>query len=348
MTIPFFDGHNDTLLKLLETPGTDRAAPFVDGMAGAHIDLPSARAANMAGGFFAMFPPPLKGNLASTVGSAANSDGKLPPDLAWSDAMTSTVGMAALLLQLQARKALDVCRSAAEVDAAMAESRLAAIFHIEGAEAIDTQFSSLDVLYAAGLRSIGITWSRANAFGTGVPFVHNADPDIGPGLSELGKELVRRCNQMGVMIDLSHLNAAGFRDVAAISQHPLVATHSNVHAICPHARNLTDWQLAAIRDSGGMVGLNFATGFLRPDGVFRADTDIEIMLRHLDALVEALGEDGVALGSDFDGAMVPAPIKDVAGVPVLLQAMLDHGYGDTLVRKIAMGNWIEMIRRVMG
>src|SRR5690606_26678002 len=131
-------------------------------------------------------------------------------------------------------------------------------------------------LYAAGLRSVGIVWSRQNAFGTGVPFRHNADPDIGPGLTGAGKELVRVCNAMGVMIDLSHLNAAGFRDVAAISDRPLVATHSNVHAVSPHARNLTDWQLAAIRESGGVAGLNYACGFLRPDGAMRTDTEIEV------------------------------------------------------------------------
>ena len=150
---------------------------------------------------------------------------------------------------------------------------------------------------------------------------------------------------MGVMIDLSHLTAAGFRDVAAISTKPLVATHSNAHSVSPHARNLTDWQLAAIRESRGVVGLNYACGFLRPDGLMRTDTEIEVMVRHVDALVAALGEDGVALGSDFDGATIPTPIKDVTGVPKLLQALLDKGYGEALVRKIALENWIGVLRR---
>lgn len=301
----------------------------------------------MAGGFFAMFPPPLKSNLA-TVSSTAGLSPNLPPELAQADALTVTNGMASILLRLERAGAVAVCRRAGDIRAAIGRQALAAIFHIEGAEAIDTDFRSLDVLYAAGLRSIGITWSRANAFGTGVPFRHNVDPDIGPGLTGAGKELVRVCNAMGVMIDLSHLNAAGFRDVADISTHPLVATHSNVHAISPHARNLVDWQLAAIRESGGVVGLNYATGFLQPDGVFRPDTPLELMVRHVDALVEALGEDGVALGSDFDGAMVPAEMKDVTGVPKLLQALLDKGYGQELVGKIAMGNWLSMVERVMG
>jgi membrane dipeptidase len=347
MTIPFFDGHNDTLLRLLELPGDRQESAFAEGTQEGHIDLPRARAAGMAGGFFAMFPPPLKSSLAAMNSNPAGLDPNLPPQLAATDALAATNGMASVLFRLQRAGALTVCRNGTELRAAMAAGDLAAIFHIEGAEAIDTEFRSLDVLHAAGLRSIGLTWSRANVFGTGVPFRHNADPDIGPGLSDAGKELVRLCNRMGIMIDLSHLNAAGFRDVAAMTSHPLVATHSNVHAICPHARNLVDWQLAAIAESGGVVGLNFATGFLRPDGRFDADTEVELMVRHVDGLIAVVGENGVALGSDFDGAQVPAGIGDVTGVPKLLQALLDHGYGEALVRKIALENWLSLIDRVL-
>lgn len=346
-TIPFFDGHNDTLLKLLEADGPNQERLFIDGMPAAHIDLPRARSAGMAGGFFAIFPPPLKGNLGSVVASAGQAT-PLPPDLDIADAQRVTLAMASILFRIEQAGGAAICRDAAAVRAAIANGKLATILHIEGAEAIDTDFRSLDVLYAAGLRSIGLVWSRANAFGTGVPFRHNVDPDIGPGLTDAGKALVQTCNEMGVMVDLSHLNAAGFRDVAAISTKPLVATHSNVHAISPHARNLTAWQLAAIAESNGMVGLNFATGFLRPDGIMRADTEIELMVRHIDAMVEAVGEDGVGLGSDFDGALVPAAIKDVTGVPKLLRALLDKGYGEALVRKIALENWVLLFERTVG
>jgi membrane dipeptidase len=348
MTILFFDGHNDTLLRLWKGAGPEKERPFVEGFPSAHIDLPRAKAAGMAGGFFAIFPPPVKMPLADVVATTSAADGKLPPELPLVDAQASTIAMVSILFRLELAGALAVCRDVASIRNAVATGSLAGILHIEGAEAIDIDLRMLDLLYAAGLRSLGIVWSRANAFGTGVPFRHNADPDIGPGLTDAGKELVRACNGLGVMIDLSHLNAAGFRDVAAISSKPLVATHSNVHAISPHARNLVDWQLAAIRESKGVVGLNFAAGFLRPDGQMRTDTEIEMMIRHVDALVEALGEDGVALGSDFDGAMMPAPIKDVTGVPLLLQALLDKGYSDALVRKIAMGNWLGVLERTWG
>ncbi|MDB5587680.1 MAG: rane dipeptidase [Devosia sp.] len=346
--IPFFDGHNDTLLKLWMAEGADKEKPFIEGMAGAHIDLPRAKAGGMVGGFFAMFPPPLPTGAKSAAGAPVTLSENLPPQLAWADAQVSTTGMASILLRLERAGALAVCRNVGELRAAIDAGTLASVFHIEGAEAIDTDFRSLDVLYAAGLRSVGLVWSRANAFATGVPFRHNVDPDIGPGLTDAGKELVRACNRMGVMLDMSHLNAAGFRDVAAISDKPIVATHSNVHAICPHARNLVDWQLAAIAESKGVVGLNFAVGFLRPDGKFVADTEIELMVRHVDALVEALGEDGVALGSDFDGAMMPTPIGDITGVQKLLQALLDKGYGADLVNKIAIGNWLSVLERTIG
>src|SRR5690606_33424224 len=129
---------------------------------------------------------------------------------------------------------------------------------------------------------------------------------------------------------------------------PLVATHSNVHAISPGTRNLMDWQLASIRESKGIVGLNFATGFLREDGKMLPDTGLDIMVRHIDALVDALGEGGVALGSDFDGATMPDVIKDVTGVPKLFQALLDKGYGEELVRKIAVDNWLSLVERTIG
>ena len=124
----------------------------------------------------------------------------------------------------------------------------------EGAEAIDRDFRLLDLLYAAGLRSIGIVWSRPNIFGHGVPFRFPGSPDTGPGLTDLGKELVRACNRLRILIDLSHLNEQGFWDVASISTAPLVATHSERPRHLSDPRNLTEKQLDAIRDSHGWSG----------------------------------------------------------------------------------------------
>mgnify|MGYP000499926284 CR=1 FL=1 len=168
-----------------------------------------------------------------------------------------------------------------------------------------------------------------------MPFRFPSGPDTGPGLTGAGKRLVAECNRLRILIDLSHLNEAGFWDVARHSGKPLVATHSGAHAVTASTRNLTDRQLDAIAASGGLVGLNFGCQFLRLDGLKNPATTAEDMLRHLDHLLSRLGEGGVALGSDFDGATIPKGITDVAGLPALQQAMLDHGYGEALVRKIS-------------
>ena len=135
---------------------------------------------------------------------------------------------------------------------------------------------------------------------------------------------------------------------AAISDAPLVATHSNATAITPHARNLTDRQLDIIRDSDGMVGINFASAFLRPDGLMKADFGLDILLRHFDHLVERLGEDRVGLGSDFDGALVPKPIGDCAGLPALVAALRVHGADNSLLAKVTHGNWVRVLRSTWG
>ncbi|NQY82603.1 MAG: membrane dipeptidase, partial [Alphaproteobacteria bacterium] len=205
-------------------------------------------------------------------------------------------------------------------------------------------FHTLEVFYAAGLRSLGLTWSRHNRFGFGVPFAYPATPDFGGSLSDLGKVLVQACDTLGIMLDVSHLNEKGFDDLARLSHKPIVATHSNSHALTPHARNLTDRQLDIIRDSDGLVGLNFATAMLRPDGCMNPKTDFDPVLRHLDYLLEYLGEDRVGFGSDFDGTTIPNVIGDCAGVLHLSDILLQHGIGGTLLLKLYHQNWLRILR----
>jgi membrane dipeptidase len=222
------------------------------------------------------------------------------------------------------------------------------VLHIEGCEALDPELKVLDVLYAAGLRSLGPVWSRPNSFGYGVPFKFPASPDIGDGLTDLGKALVKRCNEKRILLDLSHLNEKGFWDVARLSDAPLVATHSNAHALCASARNLTDKQLAAIRASGGLVGVNYAVSFLRPDGRRVAATPLDVVVDHIAYLVDKLGEDGVGLGSDFDGAMIPEEIRSAAGLPNLVAAMRKRQFGEALIEKICFENWMRVLERTWG
>ena len=167
--------------------------------------------------------------------------------------------------------------------------RMTAIVHMEGAEPIATDLSNLERWHERGLRSFGLVWSRPNEFAEGVPFRFPSSPDIGGGLTAAGSDLVRACNRLGILVDLSHLNEAGFWDVAALSDAPLVATHSNAHALCAASRNLLDAQLDAIRESNGIVGVNFAVTFLREDGLLVPETPITEIVRHIDYLVRADG-----------------------------------------------------------
>lgn len=338
-----FDGHNDVLLKLHSAGGLAACEGFVTGREGA-IDLPSAKKGGFGGGFFAVYvPSPFDLEVKLAEMTKDRYDLPLPDPIDWEDAFPVVMAQAAILFDLERRGALTVCRRVADIRAALTNGQMAAILHIEGAEAIDPDFHTLNVLYQAGLRSIGPVWSRTTIFGHGVPFRYPSTGDTGPGLTDHGLQLVKRCNDLGIMLDLSHLNEAGFWDVARHSTKPLVATHSNAHAICPHARNLTDKQLAAIRESDGMVGLNFAVAFLRADGKMLADVPLEQMLRHLDHLIEHVGEDRVGFGSDYDGAVVPEPLTSCARLPELRHAMAKHGYDAALMSKLCHGNWLRVL-----
>jgi membrane dipeptidase len=332
-----FDGHNDLLLHLHST-GDLHGESFVSGRDGA-LDLAKCRAGGFAGGFFAIWVP---GTDRTGPGRGAPVD----PEAA----RRVTLDMAAILLRLTRAHPdlIRLCTTADAMEQARADGAIAALMHLEGAEGIGPDLTELEVLHAAGLRSLGPVWSRSNIFGHGVPFRYPSTPDIGPGLTDAGRRLVAECDRLGVLIDLSHLNEAGFDDVARITTRPLVATHSNVHALSAQSRNLTDRQLDMIRASGGVVGLNFGCQFLRPDGQRRSDTPLDFAVRHLAALVDRLGPSGVALGSDFDGALMPDAIETAAGLPALVQAMADAGFGGDLIDAICWRNWIDLIRRTIG
>jgi membrane dipeptidase len=345
--IKVFDGHNDTLLNL-HLPRRGEGRSFFQRSDLGHIDLPRAREGGFGGGFFACFTPNPEDDgwneesaLTFTDNGYEVSDApQIDPHYARSFADELVAG----LFGLQSEGGLRVVRTVDELEGCLREGVVAAILHFEGAENLGPDPAALEELYEVGLRSLGLVWSRPNAYAHGVPFRFPSSPDTGPGLTGAGKELVSECNRLGILIDLSHLSERGFWDVAELSEAPLVATHSNAHALCPASRNLTDGQLDAIRDSGGMVGVNFAVGFLREDGGESEDTPLETVVRHVDYLVEHVGIDGVGFGSDFDGAKVPRELGDVSGLPRLLAALRDGGYDDTALEKLAHGNWVRVLR----
>jgi len=314
------DGHNDLVLHRWRGEPTR------------HMDLDAARDAGFAGGFFALYVPSPRGLDPEEVPYSM----PMPEPLAHEEAAAIAEELFATLCELPVGRASSVDD--------FREGEVTAIVHLEGAEPLAPDLSDLERWYERGLRSVGLVWSRPNAFAEGVPFRFPSSPDTGPGLTAAGRELVRACNLLGILVDLSHLNEAGFWDVQRLSGAPLVATHSNAHALCPASRNLTDAQLDAVRDSGGVVGVNFAVTFLREDGHNEPATPITEIVRHVDHLAERMGIDHVAFGSDFDGATVPDELGGLAGLPTLVAALRDAGYDDAAVAKITHANWLRVLR----
>ena len=338
--VKIFDGHNDLLTQFLKAGGSDG---FDTGLPG-HIDAPKLRAGGMVGGFFAIWVPS-SGDLAALTAQMRKDsyDIPLPPPIDRTKAEEIALKETRYLTALEAAGHLKICTSTADIRRCVDRGIPAAILHLEGAEPIDPEFVMLDTLFEIGLRSLGPVWSRPTQYGAGVPFRFPSTPDTGPGLTPSGARLIERCNAYGIAIDLSHITEAGFWDVARISQDPLIASHSNAHALCPHSRNLTDDQLRAIGDTGGVAGLNFAAAMLRPDGKMLPEVGLDVMLAHLDHMMAKAGTDSVALGSDFDGAIVPAAITDASGLPHLVTAMERHGYDAAVIDKICFENWMRVL-----
>jgi membrane dipeptidase len=333
-----FDGHNDALTR-------EDHALIASGRRGGHLDLPRMRAGGLRGGIFSLFTPSRGARKRPLHRRDGVIEFEFGPRVDHRRAAADAAAAAGRLLALERDGRLRVARDAADLDLALlSDDQLIAVMHLEGAEAIDERLEALDFWFEAGLRSLGPVWSRPNAFGHGVPFTSPSSPDTGPGLTDAGRALVRSCAELGILVDVSHLNEAGFWDLAKLELGPLVASHSGVHALCPTSRNLTDKQLAAIGDSGGLAGIVFACPFLRPDFADDADTPIELIVEHVSYVARRIGVAHVALGSDFDGATIPAAIGDAAGIPRLLDALRAGGFSARELDAICWENW----RRVLG
>jgi membrane dipeptidase len=331
-----FDGHNDALT-------TDDHAGLALGRGG-HLDLPRMRAGGMRGGIFSVFTPSARERRRPLPRTDGVIEFELASPVSQPRAAASSAEAAGRLFALGRAGDLRVARTIADLDGARAgQGPPVAVLHLEGAEAIDPGLESLEFWHAAGLRSLGPVWSRTNAFAHGVPFVSPSSPDTGPGLTPAGIELVRRCAELGILVDLSHLNEAGFWDIARLQVGPLVASHSAAHSLCGTSRNLTDEQLDEIGATGGLVGIVFACQFLREDFSEDEDTPLELIVAHARYIAQRIGVEHVALGSDFDGAPIPLALGDVSGLPKLLAAFADGGFSDEQIAAIAWDNW----RRVL-
>jgi membrane dipeptidase len=344
--VPFIDGHNDVLLKL-HVRG-EGARPFLARRDEGHLDLVRANGGGFAAGFFAVFvrPESEEERAATKIPDrtppyAQPLAGPIPTEYATHEAGS----MIDLLDELVAAGGVRAVRSEADVEAALNGGPPAAILHFEGAEPIEPDLENLEGFYARGLRSLGLVWSRPNAFAQGVPFRFPSSPDVGDGLTDAGERLVAACNRVGILLDLSHLNERGFWDVAAASEAPLVATHSNAHALSPNSRNLTDAQIDEIGRSGGLVGITFHAGMLTEEGGIDLATPLTRVIDHVDHVVGRIGIDHVGFGSDFDGAKLPDELGDAAGLPRVVEALRQRDYAGADVDKLAHGNWLRVLRQ---
>lgn len=332
--IPVVDGHNDALLRAWRS-GESLRERSEDG----HLDLPRMREGGIAAGFFAIFVP--EDDYAGDPRAAV-----VPTDDGWevpfADEVTfERASSVAHELAAIAERDLTLVRTVAELERCLDGGEPGAILHLEGAEPIEPGLGNLDDWIERGVRSIGIVWSRPNAFACGVPFHYPGTPNAGPGLTDAGRELVRACNERGVLLDLAHLNERGFFDVAELSEAPLVVSHAAAHALAPMPRSVTDAELDAIADSGGLIGVVFDTVMTRSDGELVFDTALDVIAGHIDYVAERIGLDHVALGSDFDGCYPPAALDDASKMQALLDVL---GWSDDELAQLAHGNWLRVLR----
>jgi len=344
--IPVFDRHNDALTRLWLSDHSDPVRAFIHERLAGHLDLKRCEQAGFMGGMFAIFLPPYSYVQQHHANKLFDQNAS---DFTQQQIEQICLEQLDLAQQLGHRsKNIKICTLVQNIQDCLVEQKLAIILHMEGAEALQENPDLLDIFYEKGLRSIGPLWNRPSRFGHGLNAKFPHSPDTGAGLTSDGKDFIKRCADKKMVIDVSHMNEKAFWNTVDILQQPIVATHSNAHTLCPQARNLTDPQLKAIRESKGMVGVNFDVAFLRTDGQRNANTSIDIILEHLEYLMDHLGEEHVGFGSDFDGALIGTELEDVTGLHRLIEGMQQRGYSKTLIENICMNNWIRVLHRIFG
>lgn len=271
-----------------------------------------------------------------------------------------------------------LARSSAEIQQVLSQGKIAAVIGVEGGNMIESSIANLESLYNRGARYLTLTWNYNLPWATAAAIESKSSGSAGKGLSEHGKAIIRKMNTLGMMVDLSHAGEQTFYDVLAISTKPVLVSHSNAYSITPHYRNLKDKQLEALKENGGVVGVNFYSEFLDANFKVRvkklykarfgatgnyklstmrqyeklpiklqrqADAPLSTVLAHMDYMVSKVGIDHVAIGSDFDGiATSPQGLEDVSKFPVLTQALLDHGYSKQDVAKIMGLNFLRILK----
>lgn len=218
--------------------------------------------------------------------------------------------------------------------------KAATLLAIEEGGAIDGSLKALRCLYALGVRAMTLTWSNRNDIADGVN-----EESSGGGLTVFGRQVVAEMNKLGMLVDVSHIAPAGFWDVIETSSKPIIATHSNAKALCPHPRNLDDKQILAINENDGLIGVTFAGQFLEHD---YNDACIESIYRHIDYMLNLMGnDDHIGFGSDFDGISHPPynlhGVQDYSAV----YEYLSKKYSASTVEKITHKNVLNLLQKVL-
>lgn len=222
---------------------------------------------------------------------------------------------------------ISFCKNYKEVKTALVKGKRVALLSIEGSRALGNQLERVQEFYDKGVRMMTLTWNGRTPVADGC-MVENAQ-----GLTTFGKEVVRKMEQVGMLVDVSHLAEKGFWDVVNTIKAPFIATHSNSKTICNHPRNLTDEQFKVFIDRKGLVGMNFYPLFINNTKIGH----IEELLLHIDHFLNLGGEDVIAMGSDFDGAKMPTNMKGIQDVGYLYQILVKR-YGKTLADKLYFEN----------
>ncbi|WP_282638183.1 dipeptidase [Sphingobacterium thalpophilum] len=271
-----------------------------------------------------------------------------------------------------------LAKSSADIGPILQAGKIAALIGIEGGNMIENSIENLVRLHERGAIYLTLTWNYNLAWASCAAMESDKTMVVeGKGLTALGKEIIKKMNKIGMMVDLSHAGEQTFYDVIAVTDKPILVSHSNAYSLCPHPRNLKDAQLEALKKNGGVVGVNFYSGFLDPDYETRlkaiysrhfgrpdvsmstwamyeqlpkelqrqADAPLSKLLDHIDYLVRKVGIEHVAVGSDFDGIeSAPQGLEDVSKFPVLTKALLERGYKKEDIAKIMGQNFLRILK----
>jgi membrane dipeptidase len=229
---------------------------------------------------------------------------------------------------------LVLARSWRDIVDAKQEGRKVFVLTIENSDALEGSLNILRVMFRLGVRSVSVTHNARSLAADG-----NDESDTGGGLTRFGRDLVRAMNQLGMLVDVSHLSERGFWDVLKISEAPVIASHSCCKALCDHPRNLDDAQLKALGEIGGVVGITFVPWFVSQEA-----PSMENLLNHIDHAVQMAGIDHVGIGSDFDGG--GDLVKDASQFPTITEGLLKRGYSPEEVKKILGENHMRVFREV--